>query len=258
VVACEGLLTGKVGLVVGIANDQSVAAGCAVAFHKAGANLAITYLNEKSRPFVEPVATRLDAALFAPLDVEGEGQLEAVFDQIRSKWGRLDFLLHSIAFCPKEDLHGRVTDCSKGGFARAMDVSVHSFIRMAKLAEPLMPNGGCLLTVSFYGAEKVIDHYNVMGPVKSALEGTVRYMACELGTSGIRVNALSPGPLKTRAASGIDHFDEVIDAARLRAPQHSLVSLDDVGAMAVCLVSDLSRSVTGNISFVDAGYHVMG
>ena len=256
--ACKGLLTGKVGLVVGIANNQSIAAGCADAFHRAGAQLAITYRNDKSKSFVEPVATQLDATLFAPLDVEAEGQLESVFEQIRAKWGRLDFLLHSIAYCPKDDLHGRVTDCSRAGFARAMDVSVHSFMRMAKLAEPLMPNGGCLLTVSYYGAEKVVDHYNAMGPVKSALEGTVRYLANELGAGGIRVNALSPGPLKTRAASGIDHFDALIDAARLRAPEHRLVSIDDVGAMAVGLVSDLSRNVTGNIAFVDAGYHVMG
>jgi len=253
-----GLLAGKVGLVVGIANSQSIAAGCADSFRNAGAQLAITYPNDRSKPFVEAASTHLEPTLFMPLDVEADGELEAVFDQIKATWGRLDFLLHSVAFCPMEDLHGRVTDCSKAGFARAMDVSVHSFVRMAKLAEPLMSNGGCLLTVSYYGAEKVIDHYNVMGPVKSALEGTVRYLASELGASSIRVNAISPGPLKTRAASGIDHFDVLIDAARLRAPQQRLVSIEDVGAMAVGLVSDLSRNVTGNIAYVDAGYHVMG
>lgn len=252
-----GLLSGKVGVVVGVANEDSIATGCAKAFRAAGAELAITYLNDKAKPFVAPVAATVDSALLLPLDVEAEGSIEAVFAAIKERWGRLDFLLHSIAFCPKEDLHGRVTDCSRSGFARAMDVSVHSFIRMARLAEPLMTNGGCLLTVSYYGAEKVVDHYNVMGPVKAALEASVRYLAAELGPKGIRVNALSPGPLKTRAASGIDHFDRLIDEARARAPERRLVSIDDVGAMAAGLVSDFSRNVTGNIAYVDAGYHVM-
>ena len=250
------LLSGKVGLVVGVANEHSIAAGCAQAFHNAGAELVLT-CREKSKRFVEPVAKMVEPRLLLPLDVETEGSLESVFDQIRTTFGRLDFVLHSIAFCPKEDLHGRVADCSKEGFARAMDISVHSFIRMARLAEPLMSNGGCLLTVSYYGAEKVVDHYNIMGPVKSALEGTVRYLAAELGPQSIRVNALSPGPLKTRAASGIDHFDELIDQARARAPERRLVTIEDVGAMAAGLVSDFARNVTGSIAYVDAGYHVM-
>lgn len=253
----SGLLTGKVGLVVGIANDQSIAAGCARAFRAAGADLAVTYASDKARPFVEPVAKELGAALLAPMDVETDGSMEALFEKIALKWGRLDFFLHSIAFCPRQDLHGRVTDCSRAGFAQAMDVSVHSFIRMTKLAEPLMLNGGCALTVSYYGAEKVVDHYNIMGPVKSALEGTVRYLAAELGPTGIRVNALSPGPVQTRAASGIDHFDELIEEARTRAPERRLVSIDDIGALATVLVSDLSRNVTGNLAYIDAGYHVM-
>ena len=250
------LLAGKVGLVVGVANEHSIAAGCAQAFHDAGADLVLT-CREKSRRFVEPVEKAVKPRLLLPLDVEIEGSLESVFDQIKSAFGRLDFVLHSIAFCPKEDLHGRVTDCSKEGFARAMDISVHSFIRMARLAEPMMTSGGCLLTVSYYGAEKVVDHYNIMGPVKSALEGTVRYLAAELGPQGIRVNALSPGPLKTRAASGIDHFDELIDAARARAPERRLVTIEDIGAMAMGLVSDFARNVTGSVCYVDAGYHVM-
>jgi enoyl-[acyl-carrier protein] reductase I len=254
--AANGLLSGKVGLVVGVANEHSIAAGCAQAFHDAGAELVLT-CREKSRRFVEPVAKAVAPRLLLPLDVETDGSLEGVFDQIRATVGRLDFLLHSIAFCPKEDLHGRVTDCSRAGFARAMDISVHSFIRMARLAEPMMPDGGCLLTVSYYGAEKVVDHYNIMGPVKAALEGTVRYLAAELGPQGIRVNALSPGPLKTRAASGIDDFDALIDEARVRAPERRFVTIEDVGAMAVGLVSDYARNVTGNIEYVDAGYHVM-
>ena len=194
----SGLLSGKVGLVVGVANEHSIAAGCAQAFRDAGAELVLTY-REKSLPFVTHVAKAIEPRLLLPLDVETDGSVESVFGQIQKTFGRLDFLLHSIAFCPKEDLHGRVTDCSREGFARAMDISVHSFIRMARLAEPLMSAGGCLLTVSHYGAEKVVDHYNIMGPVKSALEGTVRYLAAELGQQGIRVNALSPGPLKTRS-----------------------------------------------------------
>ncbi len=242
---------------VGIANETSIAAGCARAFREAGAELAVTYLNETARRYVEPVASAVGARIVMPLDVEQGGSLESVFDRIRNEWGRLDFVLHSIAYCPKADLHGRLVDSSRDGFAQAMDVSVHSFARMARLAEPLMPHGGCLLSVSYYGAEKVVDHYNVMGPVKAALEATVRYLAAELGPKGIRVNALSPGPLRTRAASGIDHFDELIDLARARAPEHRLVTIEDVGAVAANLVSDAARSVTGNIEYVDAGYHVM-
>ena len=252
-----GLLNGKVGLVVGIANEHSIAAGCAQAFHKAGAMLAVTYLNDKAKPYVDPVAREIEAALYLPLDVETDGAMEAVFDAVKQKWARLDFLVHSIANCPKEDLHGRVVDSSAGGFATAMDVSVHSFIHMGHLAEPLMKDGGCLLTVSYYGAEKVVDRYNIMGPVKAALEATTRYMAAELGSKGIRVNALSPGPLKTRAASGIQHFDTLIDEARTRAPEHRLVSIQDVGAMATFLVSDQARNVTGNVAYVDAGAHVV-
>jgi enoyl-[acyl-carrier protein] reductase I len=254
--ALNGLLAGKVGLVTGVANERSVAAGCAQAFRGAGAELVLT-CREKSMSFVMPVAKMVAPRLLLPLDVEIDGALENVFDQIRSTFGRLDFVLHSIAFCPKQDFHGRVTDCSREGFSRAMDVSVHSFIRMARLAEPLMQGGGCLLTVSHYGAEKVVDHYNIMGPVKAALEGTVRYLAAELGPQGIRVNVLSPGPLKTRAGSGIEHFDELIDEARERAPVRRLVTIEDVGAIAMGLVSDLARNVTGTTAYVDAGYHVM-
>ena len=251
------LLAGKKGLVVGIANQHSIAAGCASAFSNAGADLAVTYLNDKAKPYVQPVAEAVDAGIFMPLDVEADGQLDAVFDAIEQRWGRLDFLLHSIAYCPIEDLHGRVIDCSREGFARAMDISAHSFVRMARRAEPLMQEGGCLLTVSYYGAEKVVDHYNVMGPVKAALEAVTQYMAAELGPKGIRVNALSPGPIATRAASGIAHFDALIDEARERAPQQRLVTLEEVGAMAACLVSGLASSVTGNVAYIDGGYHVM-
>ncbi|WP_211097143.1 enoyl-ACP reductase FabI [Aliishimia ponticola] len=251
------MLKGKRGLVVGIANDHSIAAGCAKAFREAGAELAVTYVNEKSKPYVAPVATEVDAPIFMPLDVEIDGQMEAVFDTVRSQWGQLDFVLHSIAFCPKDDLHGPVSQCSKEGFAKAMDISVHSLIRLTRLAVPLMPEGGSILTMSYYGAEKVVDHYNIMGPVKSALQGTVRYLAAELGPKHIRVNALSPGPVQTRAGSGIAHFDALIDEARRRAPVHSLVTIEDIGHVAAGLVSDLSAKVTGDTTYVDGGYHVM-
>ena len=251
-------LKDKVGLVVGIANDESIAYGCATAFRNAGAELAITYLNEKARPHVEPLAQQLGAALLLPLDVRDDAQLDAVFTAIKDKWGRLDFLLHSIAFAPKEDLHGRVVDSSAKGFCTAMDISCHSFIRMAKRAEPLMPNGGALVTMTYYGSEKVVPNYNLMGPVKAALESTVRYLAHELGPKGIHVNAISPGPLKTRAASGIKDFDDLLDEAELRAPARELVDIYDVGVATAGLMSPYSRLITGETIYIDGGYHILG
>ncbi len=250
-------LEGKFGLVLGIANDHSIAYGCARAFRDAGAQLAVTYLSARAEPYVRPLAEALDSPIIMACDVETPGDLEAVYERIRRTWGRLDFVLHSIAFAPKADLQGRVVDCSREGFAQAMDVSVHSFVRMAKLAEPLMEGGGSLLSMTYYGAEKVVDHYNLMGPVKAALEATTRSMAVEFGARGIRVNTISPGPLKTRAASGIGHFDDLMEKAAAKAPEHHLVSIDDVGAMATFLVSDDAASVTGDRVYVDAGYHVV-
>ncbi len=251
-------LHGKRGLVVGIANRQSIAYACARDFAANGAQLAATYLNAKAEPHVRPLLEELDATLVLPCDVREPGQLEAVFEAVERDWGKLDFLLHSIAFAPRDDLHGRVVDSSRDGFLQAMDVSCHSFIRMAALAEPLMKDGGTLMTVSFYGSEKVVEHYNLMGPVKAALEASVRYLAAELGPQGIRVHALSPGPLKTRAASGIDRFDELMETTAARAPQHHLADPADVGATAAFLVSDRARTLTGNITYIDAGYHVVG
>ena len=251
-------LTGKNGLVLGIANAQSIACGCARAYRAAGADLAVTYLNEKARPHVAPLAEELDATLVGPCDVREPNQLEGVFDAVQRRWGRLDFVLHAIAYAPKADLHARVTDCSAAGFAQAMDVSCHSFIRVARLAEPLMHEGGCLQTVTFYGSERVIADYNLMGPVKAALESSVRYLAAELGDQGIRVHALSPGPLKTRAASGLQRFDELLEKAREQSPEHRLVTIDDVGHVAAFLASDSARGMTGNIAYVDAGMHIMG
>ena len=251
-------LEGKRGLVVGIANDQSIAYGCARQFRALGAELAITYVNEKAEKHVRPIAEELGASIFLPCDVREPDELEGVFKTIGERWGSLDFVLHSIAFAPKEDLHARVVDCSREGFAMAMDVSCHSFIRMAKYAEPLMTNGGTLLTVSFYGGRKVVEHYNLMGPVKAALEMSVKYLASELGQSKIRVHAISPGPLRTRAASGIDRFDELLEAAAARAPQQQLVTVEDCGALAGFLVSDGAAAMTGSTFFVDAGYHIIG
>ncbi len=250
-------LAGRKGLVVGIANAHSIAEGCAAAFRDAGAELAVTYLNDKAEPYVRPLAEALGASLILPLDVEAPGMAEAVFAEIARSWGRLDFLLHAIAFAPREDLHARVLDCSAAGFARAMDISCHSFIRLAHLAAPLMAGGGSLITVSYYGAEKVVAHYNLMGPVKAALESVVRYLAADLGPQRIRVHALSPGPLATRAASGIEHFDELMDRVARDAPEHHLVSLEQVGALAAFLASEAAAGMTGDVVFVDGGFHAV-
>lgn len=260
VVAPMGLfdLTGKRGLIIGIANADSIAYGCAQAFRAQGADLAVTYLNAKAEPHVRPLAEELSAPLILPCDVREPGQLEAVFEKVQAEWGKLDFLLHSIAFAPRDDLHARVVDSTREGFLMAMDVSVHSFIRMAKLAEPLMKDGGCLMNVSFYGSEKVVEHYNMMGPVKAALEAVTRYLAAELGPQGIRVHSLSPGPLKTRAASGIDRFDELLARAAERAPIRHQVTIQDVGAYAAFLASDAARSLTGGVEYIDGGYSIVG
>jgi len=251
-------LEGKKGLVAGIANEHSIAFGCAKAFGVAGAELAITYLNEKAEPFVRPLAEKLDSPIIVPCDLRVPGQLEAVFQRIAEDWGELDFVLHSIAFAPREDLQGRVVDCSEEGFLIAMRLSCHSFLRMVQLAEPLMKNGGSLLTVTFYGSERVVEDYNLMGPVKAALESSVRYMAAELGPKGIRVNSISPGPIKTRAASGISRFDELLDKSAKRAPSRQLVTIEEVGATAAFLVSDDARSITGGVHYVDGGYNIVG
>lgn len=249
------MLKGKRGLVVGVANADSIAYGCAVKLRAFGADLAVTYLNEKAEKHVRPLAEQMQASIVAPLDVQQPGQIEALFERIAREWGRLDFVIHSIAFAPREDLHGRVVDCSAGGFAQAMHVSCWSFLRMAKLAEPLMTQGGVLVTMSYYGADKVVGSYNVMGPVKAALEASVRYAAGELGGKGIRVFAVSPGPLKTRAASGIAQFDELVQMAQERAPQHRLVDIAEVGRVVSFLVGGASSGMTGDTIYVDAGLH---
>jgi enoyl-[acyl-carrier protein] reductase I len=250
------ILENRVGLVVGVANARSIAAGCAAAFAREGASLALTHLDERALPHVRPVAEAVGADELLPLDVTRPEQVDAVFDEITQRWGRLDFLLHSVAYCPGDDLHGRVVDCSAEGFGVAMDVSCHSFLRLARRAEPLMGAGGSLLTVSYYGAEKVVDHYNIMGPVKAALESVTQNVAAELGPQGIRANVLSPGPIATRAASGIEDFDSLMEDAREHAPERRLVTIDEVGEAAAFLASDRASGITGTISYVDGGRHV--
>lgn len=251
------MLKGKRGLVVGVANGDSIAFGCAAKLRAFGADIALTYLNEKAKPHVAPLAQQIDTALLLPLDVSQAGQMQAVFEEIRQTWGSIDFVIHSIAFAPRDDLHGRIVDCSQTGFLQAMQVSCHSFIEMAHHAEPLMNPGGALITMSYYGADKVVNNYNLMGPVKAALESSVRYLAKELGEKDIRVFAVSPGPLRTRAASGIAHFDELIDMAVTRAPGRRLVDIAEVGRAVAFLVGGGASGMTGDVVYVDAGLHIM-
>lgn len=250
-------LAGKRGLVVGIANEHSIATGCANLFRAAGAELAVTYLNDKAEPFVRPVAQALKSSIVLPCDVRIRGQLEAVFARIAKDWGRLDFVLHSIAFAPSSDLHASLAECSAEGFALAMDVCCHSFIRMARLALPLMTDGGSLMTVSFYGAERAVEHYNVMGPVKAALESSVRYLAADLAAHRIHVHAISAGAVKTRAATGIDHFDALLDDVRAHTPAQHLVTIEEIGRIAAVLASEAGMTLTGSTIYADAGFHVM-
>ncbi|MGQ3298848.1 enoyl-ACP reductase FabI [Reyranella sp.] len=251
------VLSGKKALIVGIANDQSIAYGCARAFREAGADLAVTWLNEKARPHVEPLAHDLAAEITGPLDVAVPGQLEAVFDDVASRWGQLDIMVHSIAFAPMADLRGGLLDCSAEGFAKAMDISCHSFIRMARLAAPLMKEGGTMFAMSYYGANRVVPNYNVMGPVKAALEAACRYLAYELGPRRIRVHAISPGPLKTRAASGLKDFELLLNEAAHKAPLGELVDIMDVGYTCAYLATPFAHRVTGGTVYVDGGASIV-
>jgi enoyl-[acyl-carrier protein] reductase I len=251
------ILKGAKALVVGVANQHSIAYGCAKAFHTLGADLALTYLNEKAKRYVEPLAQELDAKILMPLDVTHEGELEAVMERIGSTWKQLDILVHSLAFAPKDDLQGGLLNCSAQGFGVAMDVSCHSFVRMAKLAAPLMTKGGTMMAMSYYGANKVVANYNVMGPVKAALEACCRYLAYELGPKGIRVHAISPGPLKTRAASGLKDFELLLNEAAQRAPLGELVDILDVGYTCAFLATPLARRLTGETLYVDGGVNIM-
>lgn len=250
-------LHGKRGLVVGVANKDSIAWGCASAMREAGASLALTYLNDKAKGYLEPLAKELQADMLLPLDVEAPGQMDALFAEVASRWGKLDFLVHSIAFAPAADLHGRVVDCSLAGFERAMRISCYSLLEMARAAEPLMQDGGTILTMTFGGADRVVPGYNMMGPVKAALQSSVRYLADELGPRGIRVLAVSPGPIRTRAASGLSLLDRMLDDAAERSPQRRTVSIDEVGNLSAFLVSPGGSGLTGDTIYVDAGRHVV-
>ncbi|KTD79323.1 enoyl-ACP reductase FabI [Legionella waltersii] len=246
------------GLIVGVANKDSIAWGCAKILYEAGSELAITYQNEKTKEYVQPLVNSISCPIFMPLDVRDDAQLEDLFQRIKTHWGKLDFIIHAIAFAPKSDLQGRVVDCSRDGFITAMDISCHFFIRLAKAAESLMRAGGSLITMSYYGAEKVVKNYNLMGPVKAALETTVRYLAMELGSKKIRVNAISPGPINTRAASGLSDFDQLMEKAANEAPLHQLVTIDAIGEMTTFLVSPKAQYITGQVIYVDGGYNIRG
>ena len=252
-----GILKDKKGLVIGIANQRSIAWACARAFYKAGATLGGTWLSDKSRPHVEPLLDALGADIRRPLDELDDSQMQGLFEEVQRRWGRLDFLLHSIAFAPKADLLGRLVDSSRDGFGVAMDVSCHSFIRLARQAEPLMTEGGSLITMSYLGSSEVVRNYGIMGPVKAALESATRYLAAELGPAGIRVNAISPGPIPTRAASGLSDFDALVADSAARAPMRGPLTIDDVGPLCAFLASDGARAMTGSTLFVDGGYHIL-
>lgn len=252
------LLAGKKALIIGVANENSIAYGCAHMLKKAGADIGMTYLNDKAKPFVDKIANELSPTIYTRCDVTKEGDLENVFQEVKSKWQNVDIIVHSIAFAPQKDLQGPVVDCSKEGFLLAMEVSCHSFLRLAKLAKPLMSHGGSLFAMSFYGSVKVVENYNLMGPVKAALESCVRYLAVELGPQKIRVTAISPGPVKTRAASGLEDFDKLMQRAEKESPMHTLVDIHDVGAMVTYLSSDYAKNITGDTIYIDAGFHLLG
>ncbi|WP_025673557.1 enoyl-ACP reductase FabI [Salinivibrio socompensis] len=249
-------LEGKVGIVAGLANENSIAFGCAQALRQAGADVLVTYGSPKAECFVTPLKPSMGDPELMLCDVQDDQQLDALFARAKEKWGRVDFVVHSIAFAPLDDLHGRVVDCSREGFSLAMDISCHSFIRMARRAEPLMSSGGTLFNMSYYGAEKAVDNYNLMGPVKAALESTTRYLAAELGPQGIRVHAISPGPIRTRAASGLKEFEALAVDGETRSPLRRLATIQDVGNAVVYLTADAGRVLTGLTHYVDAGHHL--
>jgi len=251
------ILQGKKALVCGVANEHSIAWGCAKAFRELGAELAITYAGEKTRNYVEPLAREVGAPVFMPLDVTKQEDIAAVFARIEQEWGQLDLFVHSIAWAPKDDLQGGLINSSAAGFGQAMDISCHSFVRMARLAAPLMKEGGAMFTMSYYGANKVVANYNLMGPVKAALEACARYLAYELGPQRIRVHAVSPGPLKTRAGSGLKDFDLLLAEAAERAPLGELVDIMDVGFTCAFLATPYARRLSGETMYVDGGVHIM-
>ena len=254
----SGLMRGKRGLVMGVANNRSIAWGIAKSCRAHGAELAFTYQGEALKKRVEPLAQELGGLVVGHCDVTDAATVDAVFGEIAARWGRLDFVVHAIAFSDKDQLTGRYVDCTAENFARTLQISCYSFTAIAQRAEKLMPNGGSLLTLTYYGAEKWMPHYNVMGVAKAALEASVRYLAADLGQQNIRVNALSAGPIRTLAAAGIGDFRYILKWNELNSPLRRTVSIEEVGDAAIYFLSDLARGVTGEVHHVDAGYHVVG
>jgi len=257
-VQATGLMNGKRGVIMGVANNRSIAWGIAKACSNAGADLALTYQGDALKKRVEPLAAELGAIVAGHCDVTDLASIDAVFAGLEEKWGKIDFLVHAIAFSDKDELTGRYVETSRENFARTMDISVYSFTAVAQRAERIMNDGGSLLTLTYYGAEKVMPHYNVMGVAKAALEASVRYLAVDLGGRGIRVNAVSAGPIKTLAASGIGDFRYILKWNEYNAPLKRSVTIEEVGDSALYLLSDLSRGVTGEVHHVDSGYHTVG
>jgi enoyl-[acyl-carrier protein] reductase I len=254
----EPLMAGKRGLVMGVANDRSIAWGIARAAAAHGAELAFTYQGEALEKRVRPLAESVGSDILVPCDVTDEGSIDATFDVLRDKWGSIDFVVHAVAFSDKDELKGKYVATTRDNFLRTMDISCYSFTAVAARAMNMMPNGGSLLTLTYYGAERVMPHYNVMGVAKAALEASVRYLAVDLGAQGIRVNAVSAGPIKTLAASGIGDFRYILKWNELNSPLKRNVTIDEVGGAGLYLLSDLGAGVTGEVHHVDAGYHTVG
>ncbi|MFQ5775404.1 MAG: enoyl-ACP reductase FabI [Kiloniellaceae bacterium] len=254
----QGIMAGKRGVIMGVANDRSIAWGIASKAHDHGAELAFTYQGEALGRRVHPLADSVGSDIVLPCDVAEDASIDTAFRTIDERWGGFDFVVHAIAYADKEELKGKYVDTSRGNFVRSLDISCYSFTAVAQRAVPLMRNGGSLLTLTYYGAERVMPHYNVMGVAKAALEASVRYLAADLGEYGIRVNAISAGPIKTLAASGIGDFRYILKWNEYNSPLHRNVTIEQVGGAALYLLSDLSSGVTGEVHHVDAGYHVVG
>jgi enoyl-[acyl-carrier protein] reductase I len=258
VIGSTQLMSGKRGLIMGVANNRSIAWGISKAAAAQGASLAFTYQGDALKKRVEPLAAEIGSEIVLPCDVTDTASVDAVFDALKERWGTIDFVVHAIAYSDKDQLDGRYVDTTADNFNKTMAISCFSFTAIAQRAEKLMPNGGSLLTLTYYGAEKVMPHYNVMGVAKAALEASVRYLAMDLGKGGVRVNAISAGPIKTLAASGISDFRYILKWNEYNSPLRRTVSIDEVGGAALYLLSDLSRGVTGEVHHVDAGYHIVG
>ncbi|MBW8283041.1 MAG: enoyl-ACP reductase FabI [Rhizobium sp.] len=254
----SGLMAGKRGIIMGVANNRSIAWGIAKACHEQGAEIAFTWQGEALKKRVEPLAQELDAFMAGDCDVTNLDSIDAVFKNLEDKWGKIDFVVHAIAFSDKDELTGRYIETTRDNFARTMDISVYSFTAVAARAEKIMNDGGSIITLTYYGAEKVMPHYNVMGVAKAALEASVRYLAVDMGGRGIRVNAISAGPIKTLAASGIGDFRYILKWNEYNSPLKRNVTTDEVGKSGMYLLSDLSTGVTGEVHHVDSGYHTVG